>query len=358
MAMKNSSKKWNIAILLASLVIPLLVVGANYFMDPLWCFSISHQYNQFQEAFNERIQKTNYLTYRDGKYQGVLIGTSRSTCINQYSFKGISVFNYSCNGLTLAEYNGYLKYARKRMGKDLRYIFIGLDFGQTMGDGPEQQLPGQAADNIKSMDPGRITAQVNSPLHRLKTLLSVDTLNYSRRDFNHYPKGCRLYYTRDNVKVYQKFRKDELDGIISLYLDLFNKSIYPSYKYNRSYLAQLKKIKDENPNTNIIVYLTPESAPLMKLFMKYDLLEYYFRWLTDVISVFGGCYNFMYPHDVTRNYYDYFHDAVHSNPNVGDMIADAIYNKKQRSDQEFGLYINKNNFESRKKYLEVLFRKL
>ncbi|HOT47419.1 MAG TPA: hypothetical protein PLM53_21290 [Spirochaetota bacterium] len=39
----KSTKKWNIAILLASLIIPLLTVGANYFMDPLWCFSISNK---------------------------------------------------------------------------------------------------------------------------------------------------------------------------------------------------------------------------------------------------------------------------------------------------------------------------
>lgn len=353
----KSTKKWNIAILLASLIIPLLTVGANYFMDPLWCFSISNKYNQFQEPFNERIQKTNYFTYRGGKYQGVLIGTSRSTCINQYSFKGISVFNYSCNGLSLAEYKDYINYARKRMGKELRHVFIGLDFTQTM-QGGEQRLPLLAMENANSMDPGRIIREVSSPLHRVKSLLSIDTLKYSRRFFNHYPRGCRFYYTRDNVKVYRKFTREELDGILSLYLDYFEKSIYPSYKFDRSYLHELKKIKDENPDVNIVVYITPESAPLMKLFMKHGLSEYYFRWLSDIVSVFGGCYDFMYPHKVTRNYYDYFHDAVHSNPNVGDMIADAIYNKKVRSEQEFGIYIDKNNYESRKRYLEELFRRL
>ncbi|OHD63297.1 MAG: hypothetical protein A2176_00215 [Spirochaetes bacterium RBG_13_51_14] len=357
MAMKNRHKNWNIAILLASLVIPLLVIGINYFMDPLWCFAISHKYNQFQDPFNERIQKTNYLTFRDRKYHAVLIGTSRSTCINQYSFKGISVFNYSCNGLTLPEYAEYLKYAKKRSGNAIRHIFIGLDFRQTMGKFKVRPSI-KPVDNVESTDPNLIISRANSPLYRLKSLLSVDTLKYSLRNYNYYRRGNSYYYTRDNVKIHTRYSRKVLDDIIAFYLDYFDKSVYPRYKYDETYVAALKKIRDENPDTTIIVYTTPESGPLMKIFIKHDLLEYYFRWLSDIVAVFGGCYHFMYPNIVTRNYHDYYHDAVHTNPEVGDMIADVIYNNKPHADLNFGIYIDKNNFASRKNYLKELFRKL
>lgn len=355
--MNNNYKKWNIAILLASLVIPLIVMAINYFMDPFWCFSISHEYNRHQNIINERIQKTNYLTYREGRYQGILIGTSRSTCINQHSFRGISVFNYSCNGLSLQEYDKYLKYAKKRCGGTVQYIFLGLDFGQTMG-GPEAQSPLAPADNAESMEADLIISQANSPLHRIKTLLSADSLKYSLRNYDSYRKGSKFYYTRDNVKIHTGYTPKELDGIIGLYLDFYDKKIYAKYRYNDNYLMFLKKIKEDNPDTTIIAYTTPDCDPLMKVMMKHDLLDDYFRWLSDIVSVFGGCYNFMYPSTVTKNYYDHFHDTSHTNPHVGDMIADVIFNDKRHAGHDFGLYIDKHNFASRKQYLEELFRKL
>jgi hypothetical protein len=355
--MKNNYRKWNIAILLASLVIPCMVIGINYLMDPFWCFSISHKYNQVQEIINERVQKTNYLTFRDAKYQAILIGTSRSTCINQHSFKGISVFNYSCNGLGLQEYVDYLKYAKQRCGGTVKYIFLGLDFGQTMGGAETQPLMATAG-NEGSMDPGQMISRAASPLHRVKTLLSVDSLKYSLRNYDHYRKIPKYYYTRDNVKMIAGFTHQELDGIFGLYLDYYDKKWFPGYRYNDAFVKMLKKIKEGNKDATIIVYTTPDCDPLMKAFVKHGLLDYYFRWLSDIVSVFGGCYNFMYPSMITRNYYDYFHDTNHTNPNVGDMIADRICNDKQHADHDFGMYIDEYNFTARKKVLEELFRKL
>ena len=354
--MKNNYKKWNIAILCASLVIPLIVMGINYFMDPFWCFPVSHKYNRYQEIINERIQKTNFLTYRDATYQGILIGTSRSTCINQHSFKGISVFNYSCNGMSLQEYAEYLKYAKKRCGGTVKYIFLGLDFHHTMV-GTENQPMMTTFGNEESRKPGLLISQTNSPLHRIKTLLSVDSLKYSLRNYENSRKMPKYFYTRDNVKIHTGYPPRELDGIMKLYLDFYNKR-WPKYRYNNSYMTLLKRIKEENSDATIVVYTTPDCDPLMKVFMKCGLLDDYFRWLSEIVSVFGGCYNFMYPNRVTRDYYKYFHDTNHTNPNVGDMIADVIYNDKQHEGHDFGIYIDRNNFEIQKRRLEELFRKL
>ena len=264
---------------------------------------------------------------------------------------------FACAAEALQEYDKYLKYAKKRCGGTVQYIFLGLDFGQTMG-GPEAQSPLAPAENAESMEADLIISQANSPLHRIKTLLSADSLKYSLRNYDSYRKGSKFYYTRDNVKIHTGYTPKELDGIIGLYLDFYDKKIYAKYRYNDNYLMFLKKIKEDNPDTTIIAYTTPDCDPLMKVMMKHDLLDDYFRWLSDIVSVFGGCYNFMYPSTVTKNYYDHFHDTSHTNPHVGDMIADVIFNDKRHVGHDFGLYIDKHNFASRKQYLEELFRKL
>jgi len=320
----NNNKKWNIAVLCASLVIPLAVMAINYYMDPFWCFPFSHKYNRYQEIINERIQKTNYLTYGDTVYQGILIGTSRSTCINQHSFKGITVFNYSCNGLRLREYEKYIKYAKKRCGGTVKYIFLGLDFSQTQEFIETQPLI-TTAGNEKSMDPDQIIAQVNSLLHRIKTLLSVDSLKYSVQNFRNNFKIPTYYYTRDNVKVHSGYPPQVLDKIISLYLDYYKKKWFPHYTYSNKYVSILKKIKSENKDATIIVYTTPDCDILLKEYVNHGLLDSYFRWVSEIVTVFGGCYHFMYPNKVTHDYYKYFHDTNHTNPNVGDMIAGVIF---------------------------------
>ncbi len=80
------------------------------------------------------------------------------------------------------------------MGKELRHVFIGLDFTQTM-QGGEQRLPLLAMENADSMDPGRIIREVSSPLHRVKSLLSIDTLKYSRR-FSIITPGAAVFIIR------------------------------------------------------------------------------------------------------------------------------------------------------------------
>ena len=46
--MDMEKKYWLIKTGLIALILPLLIMGFNYFMDPLWCFNISHRYNQVQ----------------------------------------------------------------------------------------------------------------------------------------------------------------------------------------------------------------------------------------------------------------------------------------------------------------------
>jgi hypothetical protein len=346
--MTTNFNKWIIITCLMALLVPGITAGINYFMDPLWCFSLSHKYNAKQDDFNERQQKTNYITYHDFNYQGLIMGSSTSTNINQNSFKGITVYNYSINGLQPVEYLPYIRYAMERNGKDFEYIFMGLDFMYAA------ELP------PPKLDPAAVFSETRSPLYRLKTLISLDTLKFSRRNLMNYLYGRHIYYDRNNIKYSTTLTRDVQDYNMNMLLKLFEKSDHPfafnNYKYDEEYRSILKRIRDDNPKTRFVVFTTPVVLRFMVLMVRNNLLDEYLQWIKDIVEVYGECYHFMYPNKITGDYVKYFHDPNHYYPFVSDMMADEMFNHKITSDTGFGMYINRENLDRKLARLELLMK--
>ncbi|MGJ9458149.1 hypothetical protein [Oceanobacillus sp. CF4.6] len=77
----------------------------------------------------------------------------------------------------------------------------------------------------------------------------------------------------------------------------------------------------------------------MQLRVEEGNLPDYKRWLNDIIAVFGGVYNFMYPNSITNDLSNYF-DGHHFYPEVGNMIAETISNENpQGVPEDFGMYM-------------------
>jgi hypothetical protein len=348
--MDMEKKYWLIKTGLIALILPLLIMGFNYFMDPLWCFNISHRYNQVQVEINERKQKTNYITFRDFNYRGLLIGSSRSAFISQYSFKGLPVYNYSVNGFRMDELSPFTNYAKKRNGKDFEYIFLGLDFENAGRYYLDDVTLAAAAQNIE---------ETNSLLYRVKTLLSIDTARYSWQNLENYRRGCWRYYDRNNVEHIRKHTRDELLGIYTMHMTEYadkKKSRYRNFVYNANYKKYLEQYKKENPKSTIVVFLTPTALPLMEMIVAYGLLDDYFRWLSDILDVFGETYLFMYPNAVTADYFENFFDPSHANPPIGDKMVDVMYNNRGRGNSDFGMVLTRSNFRDKRVLLERLMK--
>ena len=64
----------------------MLISGLNALIDPLWLFKHEHRLNSVQPFFDGRAQKTNWLHARVGQFDAVLLGSSRSTYIDQRGF--------------------------------------------------------------------------------------------------------------------------------------------------------------------------------------------------------------------------------------------------------------------------------
>ena len=61
-------------------------------IDPLWSFAYDNKFNTIQKGFNERQQKTNNVYFNGlNEYDRILLGSSRTTFINQNDFQNMKI---------------------------------------------------------------------------------------------------------------------------------------------------------------------------------------------------------------------------------------------------------------------------
>lgn len=332
---------WIITVLLIILLPLLMIAGYNWYIDPLWNFNHAHQYNSVQIAFDERQQKTGHLTFHPEPYQALIMGSSRITYINQADFKNFNAYNYAVNNMLLSEYREYASYARKINGQDFSYIIIGLDFFATNEN---------VQDLNKFESPGYYIDLVGATGYRYKTLLSLDVLEYARKnhDLSKNKVKQNFTYDRTNVKRLDHISMAEKQVLIANNLDWYGDKVYNDYKYGpvRETFQQLVR---DHPHTEFIVFTTPVSAPLYKLMMEKGLYPEYCRWITDSVEVFGEIYNFMNFNSITTNL-DNYYDASHFYPEIGTLIAKRVIgNEQDKLPADFGIKVNQENLN---KHLE------
>lgn len=121
-------RKFLSVVILSVMSIIGIIAVVNYTIDPLRTFSHSNVLNNKQVDFDERQQKTNYLYFVNHDFDSILIGSSRTTYIDQTLFKNEKVFNYAANGMSPYEYDKFISNFIAVTGHSPKKIYIGLDF--------------------------------------------------------------------------------------------------------------------------------------------------------------------------------------------------------------------------------------
>jgi hypothetical protein len=324
-------RKWLIT-LLFFITIPLLAVGfINYYMDPLWCFSHSHHWNNAQLDLNDRQQKTNALVFQKPEFDSILLGSSISTYINHNDFKGMRVYNYASPLMRPWEYGGYVANATKAGGSAPKNIILGLDFF-----GSNKIMRERFDDPIKYYE------TANSFLYRYKVLFNIKTFDFSKRNFKQSRKNTRAVYTREYVRSFPDLGAHKIK-----LTDIDRKT--EKYEYNNEIKGMLGKLKEANNSSHFIVFLTPASRHYFCFYVEQGRLPDYERWVRDVVDVFGGVYNFMYLNPVTEDDTNFF-DAGHFYPKIGTLIAEKITGK-ETGNPDFGVLVTPENLEDHLKFL-------
>jgi len=336
-----SRKKWIKIFFLFSFIVIGSVGSINYIMDPLWTFSHAHQFNSKQNGFNERQQKTNHIYFNGlDHYDGILLGSSRTTYINQNDFHGMNIYNYALNSMYPFEYKDYIDFAKEYKNEKLKYIIIGADFYGT-----------NTVKDVMFENPKYYIDQTKTFLYRYKMLFSLDTLRQSLGNVKLYLFGKKryyMYYTRRNVRIQNKVsEREQLErykkNIIKHTYNLSNEK----YVYDKNYKNVLKQIKNENPKTKIIVFTPPITADLFVSIMKYaGRFNDYKKWLHELVTVFEEVYCFMDINSITRDLKNYADDD-HAYSYIGKLVANKISDyDNENIPNDFGILINKDNIDS------------
>jgi len=318
--------------------IVLLFIGAfNWLVDPLWTFNHSNKFNNIQNGFDERQQKTNFIYNRGlDDFDGILLGSSRTTFYNQNDFGTMKIYNYASSSMFPYEYKGYIDFAKKVKGKDFKYIIIGSDFYGT-------NLP----KDVKFKNPEFYISNSTSFSYRYKMLASRDALKQSIHNLQNSFLGGQQYYDRNNVKYQPKVSATERLERYTTHLKRHTMELsYPKYVYNNNYIKILKEIKKDNPNTKIIIFTSAVTSDLLVSIIKNgNRIDDYERWLRDLIEVFGEVHHFMTINSITKNLENY-PDDDHAYPHIVKLVANKIAKIENANiPKDFGVLVTKENID-------------
>ncbi len=277
------------------------VAAFNYWADPAWMFEGSTI--EYSYGFNERQQKTNRLAFHPPTdCDCIILGSSRSTYISPSLVKGYHCVNLAANNMGPEEYLGWMKAWETLLGRKPKLVIIGLDFWGSNANEKHAYQP--AADYV---------ADVQSPLYRMRTLLSFDLLKQSIGNMkynNGVPPTDKPLYDRVGNKHEFGFTPAAREKRINDQLAIFKELSYGNYTYRDSLPILYSQIKDSFPDTRFVVFTTPVTQPLLTMVSEMDLWGARQRWIDDAVSVFDTVHHFMYRNTFSldsTNFYDSQH---------------------------------------------------
>lgn len=314
-----SYRKWFNLFLASMLIILIPIVGLmgfNYYIDPYWNFSHAHANNDYQNGFDERLQKTNLLVNGVEPFDSLLIGSSRVTYMNTDEFKEEEVFNYALSSIHITEYSDYIAFAKKRNGGELDRVYIELSLHSYYA---KVQPP--------MGEPETYFEQAQNRLLDYTSLFSQDTLhksfvNYKASKANSY--HLQRSYTRDN-QVKTTYPNKGLAKGKAAFISRYDLTNYTTeFAYNEKYKDELMKIKNASPDSEFVIFTDMAHVDRLRTYLKNpNYFDAYARSIREIVNVFGKVNSFHLENDLTAKD-QYWMDFYHFYPEVGDAMIHSL----------------------------------
>lgn len=314
-------------------MIPYIRIAAyNFYVDPLWNFDHQNEHNKHQVGFDERQLKVNFLSQQDNHYDTLLIGTSRTTYINQNDLYGMNAYNFSASSLDISEYEPYITYASDQNN----------GFDTIILEVYPKQFPG----TLEFPEPSVYIANNQEKLYSIKSLFSFDTYEKAKRNYMQEgrptPAGYRIY-DRENIVSTELVSAEVRD--VNIEKGINNLNTLKTFNDEKGYVEALTQIRKSNPDATFLVYSPPYYIDrTKKIFNSEAGIAYYRDWLEDLIAVFGGVINFTTVNDISVNR-DYYFDSHHFYPSTGKLIANDIAAFHNGEDLQYATYVTEENLD-------------
>lgn len=337
-------RRYNCTFFLVAMLLLGMVLGVNSLVDTYWYFGTTNLLSTCKFNFDERVQKTNLLLNMPPRYDALLLGSSRVSFMPPALFRGSTLFNYSLGSMYPDEYEECVAAARLR--HPVRTIYIGMDF---YGTATHKMFP---ADN-----PVRKNVEgAQNPLRKLGALLSWDGLLYAFRTARMSLGGgiSSDYYDKDYVKHMAPYSREQQPDVILAQLRLYHEKAYgPGYQWNGALPELYRRLRQQNPDVEFVVFTTPISAPMFSLLVRDGRLHDYERWLRLIVENFGSVQDFMGLNSVTENL-DNYADAHHYLPPVGEYIVDRLEGRNTQAPADFGVRVTSRNLDEHLAQIRLL----
>lgn len=332
-----NDKKFSFAVMAIFASLTFIVAAFNFWIDPLWHYSHAHGLNDVQIVADEREQKVAQQLYHPTDADTLLLGSSRSTYVQPAGFQEWNVYNFAVANLSMREYYTMQLYAFDQ-NPDYERVVLGVDFFKSS---EEQAKNARAITGYET--------KVQEPFYRAKNLLSFDVLGYAVDNLElsaaNEINADRLY-NREGDAFAKRLSEEEIEQDTAAKITRFEETFYGDhYTYYSKYKEIMQKVHDSHPEAEKIVYTTPISTELFKSLTSTGLLDEYEVWLRDLVDVYGGVWNFMYPNTVTNDIMNYY-DGHHFYPEIGELISKRMEQGEDADvPEDFGVLVTEDNIE-------------
>lgn len=334
-------KKWLKITSLLIIFFLSIIVFFNYFLDPLWCFN-NFYFTKYKNSYDERALKTNYLVYSKAKFDGILLGSSRSTLIHtDKKFNEYKIFNYSCASLQVREYKGLIDNAKKINNNKLPIVILGVDFFTYLNEPKLQNNPEKYYDDTKNF------------INRFEILLSYDTFKKAKKNLTiKEPIFLERVYDK-NYNVFTSINTQENNtNNINNSIPKFEKEFYTKEKPIDNFSLKIRELKEKYSDTKFVIFTTPITKELFsKILENEKLYDLYENWIKELVGVFGEIDHFMFINDISINSSTNFYDGHHFYPFVGDIVYNSLINNVDTNNM---IKINNQNIDEKLKILRKL----
>lgn len=348
--MRLSYKSWTIRFICSFFTIVIVVISANWIIDPMMCFNHPvPKITAWRVFFNARQQKTNFLFFRKPYVETLIMGTSHMMYGNP-SIWGSSPFNCAVPGLMPIEYNILLTNMTMATGRKPKKIILGVDFlccSKTFEEEWSEYIEAGRKAFSTMVSPGyRLSSLLNETAFRQ----ALKTIEYRGGPTQEHGALCE--YSVDmqgnitSLQAEEQILREKTTSIVKE-----GAWRYASMEYDTDMKNKLILFKQNTASSDLIVLNTPMGTPLIRELAKsQNGISYHEKFLRDCVDVFGGIWDFMYVNSVTSNPKQWIEPSHHL-PQVQELMRDRIYGIGNPP-HDFGVYVTKDNIDEHVKMVK------
>lgn len=285
-----------------------------------------------------RYIKTRNITSNENTYNTLLVGSSRVYDIGNISDCNFSIYNYGFIQAVPGDFPDFIKYAKEN--QPIKKIILGLDFYGSSKNGLN--------DILSAWKPSDVYVQQVKSENLYKRLGSM-------YDF---PRFKRLI----NYKIlgndpFERDKKIETKPANTTWHPAFwniYSTAYSNYVFNDSLVSVYNKIRQASGDAELIVYITPESQPLIQLMIDKKLQKNYEQFLKRAVLAFDTVYNYMEVNDFTTAPQNFKDESHLTNAVLHSIVCDLANKSTPKSNSRSILTsTNIDQYIEQKIYLDV-----